>query len=55
MEALTLSELQETDTIKPEDGKSKTGNRKPKMETRNPVLDGIQAKIMMEALSLRGL
>ena len=25
------------------------------METRNPVVDGIYAKIMMEALTLRGL
>ena len=55
MEAVTLRELQETDMIKPKDGKSAIGNRKPKTETRNPVLDGIQAKIMMEALTLRGL
>ena len=41
MEALTLRGLQETDMIKPEDGKSEIGNRKPKTETQNPVLDGI--------------
>ena len=41
MEALTLRGLQETDTIKPEDSKSAIGNRKLKMETQNPVLDGI--------------
>ena len=35
--------------------RQRTGNRKPKTETRNPVLDGIRAKIMMEALTVRGL
>ena len=35
--------------------RQRTGNRKPKTETRNPVLDGIYAKIMMEALTLIGL
>ena len=41
MEALTLRGLKETDTIKPEDGKSAIGNRKPKTETPNTILDGI--------------
>ena len=41
MEALNLRGLQETDMIKPEDGKSAIGNRKPKTETPNPILDGI--------------
>ena len=36
-------------------GNQRKGNRKPKTETRNPVLDRINAKIMMEALTLRGL
>ena len=41
MDALTVIGLQDKDTIKPEDGKSEIGNRKPKTETQNPVLDGI--------------
>ena len=41
MEALTLRGLQETDTIKPEDGNSEIGNRKLKTETRDPVRDRI--------------
>ena len=41
MEALTQRGLEETDTIKPEDGNSEIENRALKTETRNPLLYGI--------------
>ena len=36
-------------------GNQRTGNRKLKTETRDPFRDRIYAKIMMEALTVRGL
>ena len=55
MEALTLRGVQEQTPSSQRTGNQSTGNCKPKTETRDPVRDRIYAKIMMEALTLRGL